>query len=653
MPLITVARCLALLLVSSAASLFAQQPDVVDWTITEDGAVAALALNSGEVQLKRFPEGKLEKPKVLAESGDIAKISLDAKGAILAIASRSKPQVDLWDMSIVDRIKRIEPPDQVTAIRLAPDGKSIAIAGQFALGVYEVPSGKKLAELPNIHQCQTLVWSANSKLVGLVCENRIKVWFPASKKLLMDQHWPIGVGGVIQLAFAPDGRKIASRFGRSTHIWDVVSGKEQLQWSDGGLSAPGLAFTADGKRILTCTETDFITRDALAREEKILERTPIDLKPGLVQFSRGAKRAIWMGYNQRSAEAVHFHEFTGKDAPAAAETLAATWTPPKFSELEKKLASSPQVIRYDGQLKPPASKPAKAKDSSLPNAQAKGKSMALSGDGKTVVAGGMEGEVFVGEAPAGRIRSRFRASDNSGVEKLAVSPDGKWIALAQGNPYIDVWSDRGQPIARLELGETVEQMRFSSRGNFLLASTGGTVAMYRCGDFALVQRVTLVESTVTALGVSPDESLVAIGAINQVYLWKPAEDKLLWRVENEALGVCGIAISPENKTLVVEFRSPVSELYEIASSRRLVLKDIELESAAYLDEDQIIGGDSTRSLQIASAKDLSVLKTLPHPSGGVNIEAYSNQLIFNTNGTAALFCGGIPYTLTDLKFWPK
>lgn len=664
----------AILLLSSA-KLFAQAPDVVRWTISDDGSIAALALSTGEVQLKRFPEAKLEKPISLADSGDIGAITIDANGSLLAIASRSKPRVDLFRMATADRVKRLEPTDLATAIRLAPDGKSIAIAGQFALAVYDVESGKKLAELPNVHQCQTLVWSNNSKLVGLVCENRIKVWFPSSKKLLMDQQWTTGVGGVIQIAFAPDGRKIATRFGQYTNVWDVVSGKSLQQCNDGGLSIPGLGWSADGKCFITCTETDFILRDATVSEERTIEKFPIDVKPGLVQFSRGAKRAIWMGYNLRSPDAVHFHEFDAPcfEPPVSAAMVAKPnpsspseskpsgpasssnndWNPPKFAESEKKLANNPKVVRYDAKLKPPAGKPAKSKDTSSPNAQAKGLSMALSGDGKTVVVGGMDGEVFIGEAPAGKIRSRFRASENSRIEKIVSSSDGKMIAFSQGNPYLDVWSDRGQPLARLDLEGVPEHFRFSPRGSFLIVSAGETLYLYRSSDLALVQRVTWIGDSITAIAISRDETLVAIGAINQVYLWKPSEDKLVWRVESEALGVSGIAISPENKTLVVEFQSPVSELYDIETSRRIRLELIELESAAYLDEDRIIGGDSTRSLQIASAKDLSLIKTLPHPSGGVNIEAYSNQLIFNDHGTAALFTGGKPFSLTDLKFWPK
>ena len=112
----------------------------------------------------------------------------------------------------------------------------------------------------------------------------------------------------------------------------------------------------------------------------------------------------------------------------------------------------------------------------------------------------------------------------------------------------------------------------------------------------------------------------------------------------------GIAISPTNKTVVVDYESPVSELYDFESGNQFVLKDVMLESPAYLDEERIVAGDGTRALHIVSAKDLTVIKTLEHPSGGVNIEAQGNRLLINPNGTAALFRGKTPFDMSDLKY---
>lgn len=168
--------------------------------------------------------------------------------------------------------------------------------------------------------------------------------------------------------------------------------------------------------------------------------------------------------------------------------------------------------------------------------------------------------------------------------------------------------------------------------------------------FGLIQQLQLDNGYLRTLAISKDEKWVALGDLSSVWLWSIAEDRIEWRVESGSAIVSGIAISPAHKTVVVDYESPVSELYDFASGKQLVLKDVMLESPVYLDEERIMAGDGTRALHVVSAKDLSVLETREHPSGGVNIEAQGNRLLINASGTAALFRGKTPFSVSDLKY---
>lgn len=642
----------------------AQTADVISWCISEDGVTAALALSSGEVHVGGLPAEEQGKRFQVAEAGDLGPLALSATGELAAVALRSRGTIGIWDCAIGMQRRTIAASDVPTALAIAPNGKWLAVAGQFQLAIFDLEQGRKLGELPNIHQCTSIGWSENSKLVGLVSEGRVKVWFPGSKKLLLDQPWPIGVGGEIQLAFAPDGKRLATRFRSDTVLWDVAQGKRLGEIRDGSDATPGLAFAAGGKQLVTCTETEFIFRDVSIKDggtgdagDRIEQRLPIDVRPDRVLFSRDGDKAVWMERFVRKPSGLKGHSFSAKEpdepaTPAGVGAVRSAWTPPNFDEARRKLAANPEVFRIDQRGQTPGEKPAKSARKPVPNAQAFGSSMAISGDGLTAAVGGTEGEVFVSDIKRSRLRTRFWASDSSRITRMAMSSDGKTIAICQGESQIDLWSDRGESLARLKLEEEPRLIRFSPSGSYLLVAVGNQLLQFDARSFQGIQSLQF-ENEVMALGIAADESLVAVGVVNTVYLWSATEDKLMWRVESGATGVTGLAISPGKTRVVVDYSSPVSEVYDLNAGRRLVLKDVMLEAPAFLDEDRIIGGDGTRALHVVSAQDLSVLETIPHPSGGVNIEAYSNELAFDSNGKVAVFRGSIRFPLSELRVWKR
>lgn len=661
--LLGLSMSLASLLGAETRTLYAEE--LTTLTIADNGKTI-LALANGPLSIVQAPElnpiGSVRGPR----PGDTATLSTYGDGKIVAIASKTLPRVDLWEIERPTIHRRFELSEPATTIALSPDGTKLAVAGAVNVEVFDVESKKKLSSLPNRHQCPAMQWSNNSKLLGMVCENKVVVWFVSSNKVLMDIAWPTAVTKTPQLAFSPDGRLFATRVDGNAVLWDVAKKAELVQFNDSSFAIPGLTWSADGKELITATETELIVRAITSKtntEPTITRKVPIDFKAGRVWFSKDAKFAIGQEYNYRDTQGLHGLEVSFSDSePMPADTAmtdaAATTAAPAattalkltFKKEEKQLWGEPKLVRIAGDQKPASSKPLKSTRTEIPNAQDMCKSMNFSADGSVAVVGGMNGEIFVGKMPKGNIISRFRNSDDDGVETIAVSPNGKMIAAGSSNEQLEIWSDRGVPIALLTLDAEPVMLKFSPQGTYLLAATEKTLFMYDCVGFGLLQKLQFDNSYLRTLAISNDEKWVAIGDLTSVWLWSIDEDRIEWRVQSGSAQVAGIAISPANKTVVVDYESPVSELYDFASGNQMVLKDVMLESPAYLDEERIIAGDGTRALHIVSAKDLTVIKTLEHPSGGVNIEAYSNRLLINPSGTAALFRGKTPFNMSDLKY---
>jgi WD40 repeat protein len=74
--------------------------------------------------------------------------------------------------------------------------------------------------------------------------------------------------------------------------------------------------------------------------------------------------------------------------------------------------------------------------------------VALSGDGKLVASGGVDGTVKVWEAPSGRLLATLEGH-SGGVYEVALSGDGKLVASGCGDGTVKVWAT-----PRSRLGES-------------------------------------------------------------------------------------------------------------------------------------------------------------------------------------------------------
>jgi WD40 repeat protein len=243
------------------------------------------------------------------------------------------------------------------------------------------------------------------------------------------------------------------------------------------------------------------------------------------------------------------------------------------------------------------------------------RSMALSPDGGTVVAGSDGGMVWVWDRPTGRVRPslfvsatarayqqrvvqrskslpRFlRVTPNykEHVEAVAVSPDGRLLATASEDNADDGILTGRRPRERmpfivrlweLETGRlhrslagiftNVAGLAFSPDGTGLAANDGPAVLLCDVATGEWKQRLAGHSGDVTCLAWAADGSVLASGGQDgQLRLWDAAGGQERARLTGHAGAVHGVAFAPDSRTIASGGADGTVRLWSLAGSCEL------------------------------------------------------------------------------------
>jgi WD40 repeat protein len=194
------------------------------------------------------------------------------------VAATTRKAVVFYDVATAKETRRLEGYRDCMYLAYSPDGKLLATGGLddakkelYSLRLWDAAEGKELrrCELPKNEPPTCFAFSPDGgKLVAAVAETDAVVFDTASGKVLhrLPQYWSMRV------AYAPDGKTVASVKGATIRLWDPVTAKELAAFQgDGAFYA--LAFGRDG-RILVAggADTTAIVWDLLHPAKKVPAR---------------------------------------------------------------------------------------------------------------------------------------------------------------------------------------------------------------------------------------------------------------------------------------------------------------------------------------------------------------------------------------------
>ncbi len=258
----------------------------------------------------------------------------------------------------------------------------------------------------------------------------------------------VAKGGVASVAFSPDGKLLAGkvyvrddqRAGSEIVLWDIATRRELRRIGSSGRSIYGLDFSPDGKVLGTSGSNQAVRfwDVASGREIRRLDGAASD---GVLAFSPNGQMLVMNG----AGRALTLWDLTANRLRAAPEperfrVLSIALSPDGRTLAaggmtfdEKGVTQQGQVRLYDLAREPVARRAVLTFDRNAdgvdgPNDQVLTCSdVAFTPDGR-VVAVGMH-KIRIWDVATGRELDAFERGSAGGSDRLAVSPDGRWLAI--------------------------------------------------------------------------------------------------------------------------------------------------------------------------------------------------------------------------------
>jgi RNA polymerase sigma factor (sigma-70 family) len=443
-------------------------------------------------------------------------------------------------------------------------------------------------------------------------------------------------GGRVQaLAFSPDGVALAS-LGDTTaslRLWQVPTGKEfgRLETPPAAANASfscwtAVAFAADGKTMATADDAgtitfhDFSPAKPPGQPSPVLGKARLHFKPQgvLVTFLAFLPDGILLGgtndgrvylwdldgveaqrFGSAGAKKKHFYAVSadGKTlAMANANSDVMLWNVPKGVQLGNlpgssgvsslALTADGKTVAVGGQKnttrlwdaatrKATATLIGKEAQGKMPDPSQLVHGLAFTPNGKTLLSVDTNGKglIRVWDVAAGRESRQFEGLSGDG-QVLALSPDGKTLAVSYQNAAIRLWDVATGKELNPELGSQGMVYVVAVSPDSKQVAVAGEDGVVRLFDRATGRELGAFRAQMRqmfSMAFTPDgKQLLTAGAYQPAKLWDldpPREIRAFAGSKAGVLGANRLALSPDGKKAALASNDAAVQLVEVATAR--------------------------------------------------------------------------------------
>lgn len=451
-------------------------------------------------------------------SGGGFDLAFHPDGTLLAIPSGDN-SIRVWDASSGREVLILRGHTaRVLAVAFSPDGRRLASTSEDkTVRVWDTTTGQELLHLGGHRERVIGVdFSPDGQRLASVSgatdkRGEVKVWDAASGKLLFRFPGQAIPNPVVNLAFSPNGRRLAAGSeGGTVKVWDLTTGQEAHTFSGHSEPILNVTFTSDGRRLISAGRDRLVNvwdlEDAARGVLGPRWQLPhFSLSPWCMAVSRDGSRLAIGGPTADGN--VRVYDLTTGD-------------------LLRTLRGGFRVL-----------------------------SVAFSPDGRRLASAGHDRIVQLWDTTSGREVLSLRDHTDM-VGRVLFSPDGQRLASASADGTVRVWNaspfdENADPLTRTLRRDDGEFFRVAfSADSRLLASANadGSITHWDAQTGEEVRAFQGHKEAVVSVAFSPDGRRLISGSMDRtVKLWDAQTGELLRSLDGFKVMVYSVVFHPDGR----------------------------------------------------------------------------------------------------------